>query len=139
MKYLKLTAAQRKALPDTYGIPVADAYTTQQERIRTSQPTTYDLDFGSATTEMNTALSIGLENYGSGIASWKIPQVLKAPGSANKPTQMWHLYVTQVCGAKHTAHNINTAWKHYTRAQQATITKAMNDYLDLCLEYLQDY
>lgn len=138
MKYTALNAAERKALPETYGIPVYEAHTVRQERNRAKDEPTYDLAFESVTSEMATAFNIGLESYGSGIASWKIPQILKANGNANKPAQMWHLYISQVCGAAHTPARINTAWKRYTPAQQQHITTAVNAYLDDCLEHLQE-
>ena len=138
MRYTALTPAQRKALPDTYGIPVNDAYTLRQEATRAKDEPAYDLDYTSATSELRTALNIGLENYGSGIASWRIPAIIKGTAGNNKPAQMWQLYVSQVCGAKHTTPQVNKAWKGYTKAQQQAITVLINEYLDDCLAHLQD-
>ena len=138
MNYLKLTPAERKALPDTYGIPVNDEYTLHYERIRAKEEPTYLLDFDSVTLEMKCAFSIGLESYGSCCASWRIPQIIKANNNANKPAQLWHLYIGQVCGAGYTSAQINKAWNGYTKAQQQHITDAVNTYLDDCLEYLQN-
>jgi len=136
MNYRNATSAQLKALPDTYGIPVGDAYTLRVERDRAKQAPAYELDYSSATAELDAALRIGLPNYGSCIASWQIPRIIKANKNANKHAQMWHLYVTQVCGAAYTPAQINAAWRKYTPEQQATINGKLEAYLNGCFEYL---
>lgn len=76
-KFDELTKKEKNSLPDTYGTPLYDKHTMEKEDclwdIKEKQ---YDLSFDSVKYELEAAFNIGLENYGSGIASWKIPEIL---------------------------------------------------------------
>lgn len=136
MKYKSnLTRKQLNTLPNTTGIPVNCRNAMNQHRARQSQGATYDLDFASATTEFETALKIGLPNYGSGLASFELPRILKAPGNANKLAQTWFLYCSEVLN-QHDAKQITKHWKQYTPDQQNDINLQLIDYLHYFENYL---
>ena len=128
MKYKTLTKKERGSLPSTYG---AKPHTVKERKYKS-----YDLDFESVTHELDVAIDIGLENYGTGKANWIICEILKASNNTNKQSRMWQLYITEVCGA-YDNKDINKAWNNYTKDQQDFINKKMDEYLDSCLEYLQ--
>lgn len=132
---MNISKSIRDSIPETYGIPVNDAYTLNRQATLWKHGNTYTLDFDSVTEELKTAFDMGLENYGSGMSSFVIPRILKMNNNANRPAQIWHLYISQVCG-DYEPHKVNKAWHSYTPEQQAFITAQCNDYLESCLEYL---
>ena len=132
---LKLTTAQKALMPDTYGIPVNCNYTNSFHVTRTKQKPVYNLDFESITDELNAALDIGLENYGSGRANWIIPAILKAPNNANKLARYWQLYCSE-CANQHDSARIAKAWHSYTAEQREYINGILTESLKHCFDYL---
>lgn len=132
--YTQLTPAQRLKLPRTYGHPVNAVYVARHEDTMWKHGNTYDLDFDSVTQELTVALDIGLENYGSGRASFEECRILRTNNTANKEAQLWKLYVSQVCG-DYSSTQVNNAWGNYTEEQQDYITAKMEQYLEWRLEY----
>jgi len=126
-KYKSLTKKERDSLPPTYG--------AKPHAVKPIDHKYYKLNFERVTHELDVALQIGLENYGTGKASWVICEILKGHRNMNKQARMWQLFVTEVCGS-YDNKEINKAWNNYTKDQQDFINKKMDEYLDSCLEYL---
>ena len=135
--YKNLSTKQRAKIRNTYGIPVNDPYALHKHEALKNREPSYTLDFESATKELDIALNIGLESYGSGRASWMIPAILKGNNN-NKQAAMWQLYISEVVGACYTAAQVNKAWHKYTKQQQEYIRKKVDEYLDSCLDDLMD-
>lgn len=136
--YKSLTAKQRAALPETYGVPVNAPYVLRQHEARKKQESSYDLDFLSVTEEFEISLDIGLSNYGSGRANWVIPEILKANSNTNKQAALWNLYISEVVGAGYTPAQIKKAWNSYSKSQQSFINSKIDEYLDNCLIQLME-
>lgn len=129
------TKAQRDALPATFGHPVMCDYVERHHAERKAQETVYDLDFDAITYELEIALNIGLENYGSGRASYEICRILKGNNNMNKIASLWQLYCSEVAN-QHERYAINKHWKAYTEEQRATVTQALTEYAAGCIDYL---
>lgn len=95
----------------------------------------YSLEFPEVTRELETALHIGLENYGSGMASFEECRILRL-NVGDKIAQLWKLYISQVCG-DHSDHLINVAWNNYTPEQKHYLETKLGDYLEYRLEYIK--
>lgn len=138
MKFNKLTHIERKSLPETYGVPVNDKYTESYHAIRQNQDISYNVaNYDDITCELKDALNIGLENYGSNRGSYEICRILRGNNNMNKITLIWQLYCGEVAN-EHDKAKIAKAWKSYTPEERRVITGQLTDYLDHCLEYLQE-
>lgn len=131
-----LSDEYRAALPYSLVAPYNDE-AEQTAKTLWEHGDNYTLDYDSATFCLKEALSFGLENCGSGRASWEICNIIKGDEShTDKLSRTWELYIGELCG-NYTEKQIKNAWNRYNIEQKNNIRELLNDYLELCLDKLQ--
>ena len=134
MNYKDISEERKQSLPETFGHPYNDPYVLTAANKLWVHGNQYDLTFDEVMEELQIALDIGLENYGSGKASWMVPTILKGNCDEFKPFNLLGLYIEEVCG-DYSWEEIKDFWEALSKPERCTLSTILEEHLNDRLQY----